>query len=161
MASNSQISTNSQKSLANASLSSASSLIGLQLVSRLLTTVLNSALVRMVSPSVFGTAAIQFEFLLGTILFLSREGVRNALLRANNKSSAYQKSQNISFLPFIVGLPLAVTCAFAFIQYASQDARNQPYFDHAIGVYALAALLELLTEPFHNKYRSPLLAPLQ
>lgn len=62
-------------------LSGASSLVALQASTRLLTFVLNQALVRLASPQVFGTAAIQFELLLSTILFLSREGCRQALLR--------------------------------------------------------------------------------
>lgn len=73
-------------SLLSKSLASASSLVLLQLFSRVFTFILNQALVRLVSPQVFGTAAIQFELLLSTILFLSREGVRNALLRASSSS---------------------------------------------------------------------------
>ena len=67
--------------LLSATLSSASSLVFLQFFSRIFTFALNQALVRLASPQTFGTAAIQFELLLSTILFLSREGVRNALLR--------------------------------------------------------------------------------
>lgn len=81
-------------SLLSKSLASASSLVLLQLFSRVFTFVLNQALVRLVSPKVFGTAAIQFELLLSTILFLSREGVRNALLRATSSSSTTPSGKN-------------------------------------------------------------------
>ena len=61
-------------SLLSATLASGSSLVLLQVFSRVVTFVLNQALVRLVSPQVFGTTSIQFELLLSTILFLSREG---------------------------------------------------------------------------------------
>ena len=56
------------------------SLVLLQLLTRVLTFVLNQSLVRLASPEVFGTAAIQFDLIYSTVLFLSREGIRNALL---------------------------------------------------------------------------------
>lgn len=62
-------------------LSGASSLVFLQVITRVVTFILNQAVVRLAPPHVFGTAAIQFELLLSSILFLSREGVRLALLR--------------------------------------------------------------------------------
>ncbi|PVF94844.1 Rft-1-domain-containing protein [Serendipita vermifera] len=60
----------------------ASSLVLLQILTRVVTFLLNQALVRLSTPQVFGTASIQFELLLSTILFISREGVRLALLRS-------------------------------------------------------------------------------
>ncbi|EEB89255.1 hypothetical protein MPER_12671, partial [Moniliophthora perniciosa FA553] len=66
-------------------LTSLSSLIGIQLTSRILTFTLNQALFRLASPETYGVAAIQLESLmLGTILFLSREGVRGVLLRVGS-----------------------------------------------------------------------------
>ena len=101
-------------SLLSATLASGSSLVLLQLFSRIVTFVLNQALVRLVSPQVFGTTSIQFELLLSTILFLSREGVRNALLRAQTSSQTVRPSghdassplvTNISLLPIFLGIP--------------------------------------------------------
>ena len=54
--------------LATAAVASATSLIRLQLLSRLLTFSFNQALVRLVSPELFGTVSLQFELLLNTIL---------------------------------------------------------------------------------------------
>jgi oligosaccharide translocation protein RFT1 len=62
----------------------ASSLVLLQVLTRVVTFLLNQALVRLSTPQVFGTASIQFELLLSSILFISREGVRLALLRSPN-----------------------------------------------------------------------------
>ena len=61
----------------------ASYLVGLQLFTRLLTFALNQALLRFLSPSVLGLASIQLELLSSTVLFLSREAIRCALLRTN------------------------------------------------------------------------------
>ncbi|KAM5542078.1 hypothetical protein V8D89_004388 [Ganoderma adspersum] len=61
--------TEKNPSLLSATLASGSSLVLLQVFSRVITFVLNQALVRLVSPQVFGTTSIQFELLLSTILF--------------------------------------------------------------------------------------------
>src|SRR6266851_4784436 len=54
-----------------------------------------------------GTATIQFELLLSTTLFLSREGVRTSLLR-QQKNVSSNLVRNISLLPAYVGVPIAV-----------------------------------------------------
>jgi oligosaccharide translocation protein RFT1 len=161
--------TNAQ--LLQASLSSMSALMALQLFSRLFTFSLNQAMFRMVSPKAFGTAAIQFELLLSTILFLSRDGVRNALLRAwplattdekqvsgiptetrtTQQDSSSTAITNLGFIPFILGLPLAVTMSYVYAKAVAHDTRSQPHFNLAIPIYATAAVVELLSEPFHNR----------
>ena len=69
------------------------SLIGLQLVSRLLTFILNQTLVRVASPEALGTASIQFEVLINTVLFFSREGVRGGLSRTQDEFGRLQHSE--------------------------------------------------------------------
>ena len=155
---------NSGDALSSTALSAISQLVGLQLFSRGLTFVLNQVLVRVASPEVFGTATIQFELLLSTILFLSREGVRTALLRsgaANSKSNvsetgdnkthsnASQLFSNISTIPILIGAPLSVLTTFLYFTSASLQTRSQPHFAHAISLYALSAFLELLSEPLY------------
>lgn len=139
--------TGAQNELASSALTSAYSLIGLQLVSRLFTFFLNQALFRLASPRAFGTAAIQFELLLSTILFLSREGVRNALLRKR-----IGVANNLSFFPVLVGVPLALVTTLAYTRYAATETTIQPGFYAATAVYAVAAVLELWSEPMHNRY---------
>ena len=142
--------------LLNSSMSSASSLMGLQLFSRLFTFALNQALFRLASPSAFGAAAIQFELIISTILFLSREGIRNALLRVSRHadSDSSIKRTNMSFLPIIFGVPLALSTCLVYAHFASQEIQEQPYFNTAIAIYAVAALWELLCEPFYNRFVS-------
>ncbi|EIN05860.1 Rft-1-domain-containing protein [Punctularia strigosozonata HHB-11173 SS5] len=139
-------------------LSSASLLVGLQLLSRLLTFGLNQALLRFVSPQAFGTAAIQFELLLSTILFLSREGIRNSLLRAwPARTNSEEKSvnnvplaiTNVSTLPVLLGLPLAIGFSSLYLSSSSSTTSGQPFFKASVALYALAAVIELATEPMH------------
>ena len=146
-----------RSTLLGASLSSASSLMALQLASRLITFILNQAVLRMTSPQAYGTAAIQFELLLSTILFLSREGVRNVLIRlplSSRLSSRLAESRsvaaaNLSLLPSILGLPLALLTTLIYGRLAGGHTKSQPYFNLATGLYAFAAMMELLSEPMH------------
>ncbi|KAH7333756.1 Rft protein-domain-containing protein, partial [Rhizoctonia solani] len=137
--------------LAKGSVNSAYSLIGLQVLSRLATFTLNQLLLRLASPKVFGTAAIQLDLLLSTVLFLSREGVRNALLRVPRESSGSTKIINVSTIPVLLGAPLAFGLTLAYHTIASPATRAQPYFDRAVSIYALAALVDLISEPLHNR----------
>ncbi|KXN84240.1 Oligosaccharide translocation protein RFT1 [Leucoagaricus sp. SymC.cos] len=139
-----------QDALKKSSFASVTALIGLQLFSRLFTFILNQSLIRMTSPEIFGAAAIQFELILSTILFLSREGVRTTILRVQNPSRLSPKELNLSFVPIGVGIPLATAIAWSYARCAGEQLRNGVFFREAVGVYACAAVLELLTEPFHN-----------
>ncbi|EKM51688.1 uncharacterized protein PHACADRAFT_261981 [Phanerochaete carnosa HHB-10118-sp] len=145
--------------LVSTSLASASSLVLLQLLSRVFTFVLNQALVRLVTPQVFGTASIQFELLLSTILFLSREGVRNALLRSTaNKAQPRQSAltYNISLLPVLLGIPVAVTTVCIYLFSSSSTTSSQPRFHLSAIIYALAAFFELLSEPLYIRAQNEL-----
>ncbi|KAI6118721.1 Rft protein-domain-containing protein [Pisolithus croceorrhizus] len=143
------------------SVSSARSLIGLQLISRVFTFVLNQGLVRLASPQAYGTVAVQFELLINTILFLSREGVRNSLLRVwpqqgdarNDSKRKLQLAQcsNLATVPAMLGVPVTLLTLIAYGYTASEDARSQPYFQIAMFIYAAAAVIELCSEPMHNR----------
>ncbi|KAJ7771594.1 Rft protein-domain-containing protein [Mycena metata] len=130
------------------------SLIGLQVLSRGVTFVLNQALFRLASPRAFGTAAIQFELISSTILFISREGVRNSLLRVKRAQDGSWNAGNLSFLPLAIGAPLALATSFVYARLAAQETRSQAGFYGGIGVYALAAMMELWCEPMHNQAMS-------
>ncbi|KAJ7349075.1 Rft protein-domain-containing protein [Mycena albidolilacea] len=127
------------------------SLIGLQALSRGVTFLLNRALLGLASPGAFGTAAIQFELISSTILFLSREGVRNALLRVKRTKDGSWNVGNLPFLPIALGLPLALATSFGYAHLAAQETKSQSGFYGGIGVYALAAIMELWCEPMHNQ----------
>jgi oligosaccharide translocation protein RFT1 len=146
--------------LGQSSLANASSLVLLQLFSRAFTFGLNQALLRLATPQTFGTAAIQFELLLSTILFLSREGVRNALLRSSVKheknDSDVALADNISLIPVFLGVPISGLTAFVYVQSASTTTASQPHFHLSVAIYALAAILELLSEPLYIRAQNEL-----
>lgn len=142
--------------LSGLALRSASSLMALQLFSRFITFALNQALVRLASPTVYGTVSIQLELLLNTILFLSREGFRNALLRADNdnkrKKDAGILTYNISLLPVYLGGFVSIITAIVYLGLASSETKAQPFFFQAVALFSVAALVELLSEPMHIMY---------
>ncbi|KAI8974226.1 Rft-1-domain-containing protein [Trametes punicea] len=150
-------------SLLAATLASGSSLVLLQLFSRVVTFILNQALVRLVSPQVFGTTSIQFELLLSSILFLSREGVRNALLRAPShtqlsmdQDSAKRLVTNVSLLPVLLGIPTAAISAFIYLGTSHSTTSSQPHFRTSVALYVLAAFFELLSEPMYIRTQNEL-----
>ena len=175
-----------------------SALVLLQAASRVLTFGLNQALVRLASPAVFGTAAIQFELLLSSILFLCREGVRLALLRTPSPPASRptptadaepnptpakgiskkpakpakpvrgdpapvsvsvsvsltvaddaRLASNISTLPFLAGIPIALAFALLYYTNANDETSSQPNFLPAIAIYVVAAIIELAAEPLY------------
>ena len=147
--------------LGKSSLANASSLVLLQLFSRVFTFGLNQALVRLATPQTFGTAAIQFELLLSTILFLSREGVRNALLRSSVDSEKKKDSnvalvENISLIPVFLGVPISGLTALVYVQFASRTTASQPHFYPSVTIYVVAAVLELLSEPLYIRAQNEL-----
>ncbi|KAF7359236.1 Oligosaccharide translocation protein RFT1 [Mycena sanguinolenta] len=127
------------------------SLIQLQVLSRGVTFFLNRALLGLASPGAFGTAAIQFELLSSTILFLSREGVRNALLRVKPTKDGVWNVGNLSFLPLALGVPFALASSLGYARFAAHETRSQSGFYGGIALYALAAVMELWCEPMHNR----------
>lgn len=150
------------------SLSSAKSLIALQLLSRLVTFSLNQALVRLASPTVFGTAAVQFELVRDTLLFLSREAVRGVVTRLpdvagdakgeekereENGTSKGQRPnrkqlQHLLFLPAMAGSLLIITALPFYIYSLPSIIQTQPSFYPSLGLYVLSTFIELaIVEP--------------
>lgn len=120
-------------------------LILLQLLSRLLTFTLNQGLVRLASPAVFGTASIQFDLIAATILFLSREGVRNALLRGGQSSGGGRLAR----IPLQLGLAVAAATVGLYLYTSPPSTKGQKNFYPALGLYVTASLAELAIEPLY------------
>lgn len=93
----------------------------------------------------FGTAAIQFDLVAATILFLSREGVRNALLR----SEVSTRSNSLAAWPLRLGIGVAILSVSLYLGTAPVSTTSQPYFHPALALYVLGALLELFVEPLY------------
>lgn len=137
-------------------------LLALQASSRLLTFVLNQAMIRISDPGVYGTAHIKLDVLLSLILFLSREGVRAAALRhpsdLPNSSSTRPPPRSIRVLhlaPVLAGLTLAcaVSRCISFIDEAALQA--QPMFAQTLHLYLASTVFELLAEPLYLHALSP------
>ncbi|CAG8613133.1 6014_t:CDS:1, partial [Acaulospora colombiana] len=159
--------------LLSSSVTGASSLVLLQLVSRMATFTLHQVVLRFTDPATFGIASVQLELLLATILFLSREGFRCALLRGgedetliggadepassstekvvplNTSRGSVQKITNISWIPIPIGMfTTFLACAF-YIFYATEEALATPYYVTSVVLYGLSAFGELMVEPLY------------
>lgn len=135
------------------------SLLLLQVLSRVLTFLLNQSLLRLSTPEVLGTASIQFDLISATILFLSREGIRNALLRRDISSTAAKSdsssstsaraNQRLACVPLYLGFVVATTVTALYLYTSAPSTTGQTDFHLALALYVVAALVELSIEPFY------------
>lgn len=158
-----------RQSLLSASAEGAKFLILLQLGSRMLTFIVNQILLRFLSPELLGIS-VQLELFMISVLYFSRESLRTALQRhtaepAAEKGGKEREDQgallaegslaaqsqtvvNLSLLTVPLGIVFASVLALFYSRsFASSDTASQPYFSESIGLYILATLLELLSEP--------------
>ncbi|KAK6360519.1 Oligosaccharide translocation protein rft1 [Orbilia blumenaviensis] len=167
-----------RKSLLNASAAGAAFLVLVQVLSRLLTFVMNQLLIRYLSPAILGEAA-QLELYMMTILFFSRESLRMALQRqaeANEDTVDKVKGKddkesdnndkiiegttrgqaqtvvNSSYLAVPIGFAVVaglylLQTGYTYVWPSETSQATTGYFRLSMGVYAVASLLELLSEP--------------
>lgn len=134
-----------KKDLLSASAKGASYLVLLQFISRMLTFTLNQAVLKLVTIQTLGIASVNLELLSSTILFISREGFRAALIRSNK---GQQTLLNLAYIP--TGLGLITTfaaCAYYMSTITDQAAIDPTLYRIAVALYGLASFLELLVEP--------------
>ena len=140
-----------------------------QLFTKIITFLLNSVLVRFLSPRIFGITAF-LEFILGTVLFFSREAIRLSTLRIKDNSSdpshdsdedindekhSYSRKQilqtmvNFAHIPLWIGIPLSLV--LTTWQYTNINAYfiTLPFFQWSIFIIWISMLVELLSEPFY------------
>lgn len=149
-------------------------LIVLQVASRGLTFAANQIVLRFISPELLGIA-MQLEMYTITVLSFSRDALRLAIQRqtdtpaeqpklnsANGKPAdpgpfslkvlAAKKSQavvNLAYISLVLGLLFAGGLAWLRLSYqdSSTSALHIPFFTESLGIYALAAVIELAAEP--------------
>ncbi|KAI8612651.1 Rft protein-domain-containing protein [Chytriomyces sp. MP71] len=137
--------------------SGAAQLMALNAWSRLLTFALNQLALRYITRNVLGIVGVEMELLLATVLFLSRECIRMALLRCeatlplddNGTSLAlpaarflrHQRIVNFAYLPIAFGAVIIAAIAL-YLGLGSHSLSRA-------AVFSLAAFLELLAEPFY------------
>lgn len=132
----------------------ASLLMLVQMISKFLTFGLNQLLVRLVSPTLFGTAAY-LELLYSTTLFFSREAERLSIQRTNankNPEKIHQSIVNFGIVTLIIGLPIStVFMASQFYGTTYQEITSVAnYFGYTVGLYWLLILVELAIEPIYS-----------
>ncbi|CAG99509.1 glycolipid translocation protein [Kluyveromyces lactis] len=123
---------------------------------------LNTLLVRYLSPRIFGITSF-LEFLLSTVLFFSRESIRISTLRIKSTTDSgklekvedgedtrtLQSLINFGYIPFVIGLPLSII--LISWQYSNLNSYfiDLPYFKASIFLIWLSILIELVSEPFY------------
>jgi oligosaccharide translocation protein RFT1 len=142
----------------------ASLLIILQIVSRAVTFIANQLLLRFLTAQLLGVSA-QLEVYYLSVVVFARESLRVAIQRQRSTtvpnsatptaksvggSSPSHESQsvvNVGHLALVLGLGAAVTLGGAYLHYADSAAASAPYLSLSLYIYALAAIVELLSEP--------------
>ncbi|KAI8643235.1 Rft protein-domain-containing protein [Parasitella parasitica] len=123
----------------------ASYLILLQFLSRMMTFSLNQIMLRYISKETFGIASVNLELLSSTILFISREGFRSALIRSSKNQ---QTIINLAYIPTLFGLiTTLITCAYYLSTISEEQSAQFPFYRLAVISYGAASFLELLVEP--------------
>jgi len=150
-----------QESLLEKGVTGVKYLIGLQFVTRSLTFFLNVLVTRKLDPSIIGIANVQLQFLLNTILFLSREGFRRSCLRVHNEKlrdlSALSKVTNVSWLAVPFGLLISFITCTIFLFFSSREELSTYYYVTTVKLTGVATLLEILSEPFFIMIQNELL----
>jgi oligosaccharide translocation protein RFT1 len=139
----------------------------LSILLRLLSFLLSQLTVRFVSASTLGKASIPLELLLGTALFVGREGFRLGLTKElgddvcssegdntakkRNEEHQQQKIVNVSWLSVPIGALLSL-CALMFHLYSCQHQvveHEWEKVDYKLAgiLYCLASFVESLAEP--------------
>lgn len=139
-------------------------LIIIQVASRALTFAGNQIVLRYLSPQLLGIA-VQLELYSVSVLYFSRESLRVALQRQPGRgdvpaqidtkpTSPAQARQtqvilNLSYLAIALGIPLAIALGWLYSRGQSSNIQIQesPYFGLSLQIYAIATIIELLSEP--------------
>jgi oligosaccharide translocation protein RFT1 len=160
------MSTNNQplqsSSILSSSVAGAAQLLLLQVWSRLSTFILNQLALRFITREVLGFVALEMELLSSTILFLSREFIRMAVLRSERtefdqvggKSSKLNKKQykehqkivNFGYIPILFGAIISLS----FVLYVKYFQKvSKAHYSTVVSMFCLAAFVELCTEPLY------------
>ncbi|CAI5992188.1 unnamed protein product [Closterium sp. NIES-65] len=142
-----------------------------QVSSRVVTFLMNLVIARRLSPQEFGMAAVQFQLLTSTILFVSREGFRRGCLRADGNSPSsssasspasplyWARMVSAAWLVVPTGISLAAA-ACAFVLHYQHLPLSDPYAQ-AILLHGVAAAVELVSEPLYILSQALLLVRLR
>ncbi|KAK4194826.1 putative oligosaccharide translocation protein RFT1 [Triangularia verruculosa] len=140
----------------------ASVLILLQIISRAITFIANQVLLRFLTAQLLGVST-QLEVYYLSVIFFARESLRVAIQRQDsssfsdttttNKSSRQQNNGaqavvNLGYLAIGLGVPLSFFFGWLYLNSLSTSTlESAPNLIVSLYIYALAAIIELLSEP--------------
>ena len=142
----------------------ASLLILLQVLSRAVTFVANQVLLRFLTAQLLGVST-QLEVYYLTVIFFARESLRVAVQRQDSSptdentdnqtkgskdatAKSTQAAVNLGYLAIALGIPLASVFGSLYLNSLSAETlATAPNLVLSLYIYALAAVLELLSEP--------------
>ena len=137
----------------SAASSAVSALVGLQLVSRVSSFVLSTALARGLGARFYGLANVQLQLINASVLFISKEGLRRACQRtyAGGGGSGLAHGMNLSWL----SVPISAAFAFAVGWYAISrggpkelaELVSPGEYTVTITACCLAAVIEAVGDP--------------
>ena len=117
-----------------------------QAASRGLAFALNLAAARRLGPEAYGLGAVQFHLLTTTVLFLAREGVRRASLRAG-ATPGRRALVGAAWLCPPAGAAIALALAIVVQRWRGGGGLHADAYARAVAWHGAAAVLELLSEP--------------
>jgi oligosaccharide translocation protein RFT1 len=128
-----------------------------QVFTKLSTFILNQILITYISPKTFGINSF-LEFLMNTILFFSREGIRLSSQRIKDEDdekfdkhgSILQSIINLGYIPLMIGVPLSSVVIYWQYGKISDLFKHMQLFKLSISIIWLAIIIELMIEPFYN-----------
>lgn len=119
------------------------------LVQKVINVSANQYQINQTAPEVLGRVSIQLELLLMTLLFLSREGIRIAVLKEKLYSQMdVQAAVNISWVPSCLLAIITVGISVFHYVYLSDSDLTIIY------MYALSTCIECLGEPCYNLFQN-------
>ncbi|KAI0148830.1 Rft-1-domain-containing protein [Xylariaceae sp. FL1272] len=133
----------------------ASVLILLQIASRAVTFIANQLLLRFLTAQLLGVSA-QLEVYYLSVLFFARESLRVAVQRQSSSDDANKREGNatgsqsvvnVAYLAIVLGLAASGGLGWAYLHYVDSATATTPHLDTALWIYAVAAIVELLSEP--------------
>ncbi|KAK4162430.1 oligosaccharide translocation protein RFT1 [Cladorrhinum sp. PSN259] len=135
----------------------ASLLILLQVVSRAVTFIANQVLLRFLTAQLLGIST-QLEVYYLSVIFFARESLRVAIQRQDlsslssskdeKKNHASQAIINLGYISIILGIPLSFFFGYLYVSSLSPTTLSlAPNLIPSLYIYALASILELLSEP--------------
>ncbi|KAK4665247.1 Oligosaccharide translocation protein rft1 [Podospora pseudopauciseta] len=136
----------------------ASVLILLQIISRAITFIANQVLLRFLTAQLLGVST-QLEVYYLSVIFFARESLRVAIQRQDSSSfsddqgskkqnNGAQAVVNLGYLAIGLGFPLSFFFGWLYLNSLSTSTlASAPNLVVALYIYALAAIVELLSEP--------------